>query len=99
MQHSRSDSSVEDELQKIIETSNNKKTVRYEIKITSKLTMDFDIKDEIFDLTEKVGTKIRSNNCNSCQKDISSTIVQFCDFCGSRACKVCMHKNRCFYGN
>ena len=62
---SKYDSSVDNELQKIIE-KNNKKNVKYEIKIDAKLTMDFDAQDEIFFITEKVGTKIRSNNCNSC---------------------------------
>jgi hypothetical protein len=92
------DSSFDNELQKIIDKNKNK-NIKYEIKIHSKLTMDFDQTDEIFELTEKVGTKIRSNNCNSCQKDISSSKAIFCDFCGSRACKICMHKQRCFYGN
>lgn len=95
---SKVDSSVDNELQKILDKNKNK-NIKYEIKIHSKLTMDFDQNDEIFQLTEKVGTIIRSNNCNSCQKDISNSKSQFCDFCGSRACKVCMHKTRCFYGN
>jgi hypothetical protein len=75
-QLSKSDSTSvdDDELQKIIESSNNRKNVKYEIKIDAKLKMDFDINDEIFALTEKVGTKIRSNNCNSCQKVISDKI-------------------------
>lgn len=98
LQMSKMDSSVDNDLQKILDKDKNK-NIRYEIKINQKLTMDFDQNDDIFQLTEKVGTKIRSNNCISCQKDVSSSKVQFCDFCGSRACKTCMHKQRRFYGN
>ena len=42
------------------------------------------------------GTKVISNYCIACDKNISKTKPQYCDFCGSRACEKCMYKQREF---
>ena len=57
---------------------------------------DFDTLDPIFSISEPTGTKIYSQNCNSCEKDVQKKDKSYCDFCGSRACDKCLHKQRRF---
>jgi hypothetical protein len=68
---------------------------KYEINIGKKV-IDFSCNEDIFNLTEAVGTKVISNYCIACDKNISKTKPQYCDFCGSRACEKCMYKQREF---
>jgi len=68
---------------------------KYEINIGKK-TIDFNCREEIFSITEPIGMKVLSNNCNYCDKNIAKTKPQYCDFCGARSCEKCMHKTRGF---
>lgn len=61
-----------------------------------KKEVEFNYNDEIFKLREPVGTKVISENCNSCDANISKEKEQYCDYCGSRNCKKCMYKTRQF---
>ena len=70
---------------------------KYEIHIGKKI-IDFDCNDEIFYLSEPIGTKVISNNCVACEAEISKQKLQYCHFCGSRACLRCMYKQRAYQG-
>lgn len=86
--------SMGDEIQNMV-AKGDFRDDKYEINIGKK-TIDFNCSENIFLLTEPVGLKVISNNCNSCDRNIAKTKPQYCDFCGSRACEKCMHKQREF---
>ena len=57
----------------------------------------FDVKDEIFQLTAPKNQSIAGSICHCCDKDISAKKnPQHCQFCGHRACPTCLHKERSF---
>lgn len=58
----------------------------------------FDPNSDIF-LVSGTGqvAKIKSQYCSVCEKDVGMKTDTYCDFCGSKACEICMHKMRRFF--
>ena len=94
-----SQASSTNELERLMEKTKLKKEVKYEMFVGNN-TIDFDINDKIFLRTGPNNSKmIGSKNCVSCSKVFKDNkSSQYCQFCGSRACKTCMFKQREFVG-
>jgi rRNA maturation endonuclease Nob1 len=76
-------------------TKRNYRLDDYAINIGKKV-VEFNIKDEIFNLYGPVGTKVISNSCSCCESQVKKEKGGYCDFCGSRACEKCLYKTREF---